>query len=158
MQIPKITDLDIVAFHPRHLEVAVVREYEEAFLKRLEGAYDKIEALAKRSVEAVTLLHDGRIITCCGFLMLMPGVCELWQIPSIYAQQSPLLFSKAMKLFVEIIAQNFNVRRMQTTAPADELHDRWLEFLGFECDGILRHYSGENQHHKMWSRLWELIQ
>lgn len=146
------TTMEIVVFHPKHLEVAAIRKHELDTIFKLKNAYGQIEKLAAASVQAGTFMYDGRIITCAGFLELWPGVAEIWQIPTEYVRTCPLLFAKTMRGYVETIAENFRYHRLQTVAPADKLHDKWMEYLGFFENGTMPEYTTDKQYYRMWSR------
>lgn len=147
--------VEIIQFHPKHLEVAMVRDLEQQTVMRIGDAYARFEALAERSKQAVTVMHDGRILACCGFFEAWKGVCEVWLVPTIYVPKYPILFARTMKGYVESIAKTFDYHRVQTIAAADELHDRWMGWLGFECEGVLRQYTEQKQDYKLHARLFQ---
>lgn len=144
--------MEIIVFHPKHLEVANVRQHEADNVLTMKHAYDYIENLANKSKQAGTFMYDGRIITCAGFLELWDGVAEIWQIPSIYVSLCPTLFAKTIRGYVETIAEQFKYHRLQTCSPADPLHDRWMKFLGFTEEGTMKSYTKDKKDHRMWAR------
>lgn len=146
--------LEIIEFHPMHLEVAVVRDHEAATLLTMPDASNKIANLAKRSVQAATFMYDGRILMCAGFLECWPGVCEVWSIPTIYAKQLPFQYGRTLKRYVEQIAKTFKYHRLQTVAVADDLHARWMQFLGFQKEGVLRQYTTGKLDYNMYARVF----
>lgn len=144
--------MEIIVFHPKHLEVAHIRQHEMDTIFKMKNVYTQLEKLAEKSVQAGTFMYDGRIITCAGFLELWPGVAEIWQIPTEYVRLCPSLFSKTIRGYVETIAENFKYHRLQTVAPADALHDRWMAWLGFKSEGTMSNYTADKQDYRMWSR------
>jgi hypothetical protein len=146
--------MEVVPFHPKHLEIAVLRDHEKKIISNMPAAYEKIEGLWKRSKQAGTFSHDGRILMCAGFLDADMGVCEVWMMPTIYVPQYALTFAKTMRAYVEQIAITFKYHRMQTSAPADELHHRWLTWLKFEAEGTLRQFTYDKQDYRMYARLF----
>lgn len=147
--------MEVIIFHPKHLEVAAVRQHEMDTIFKLKNAYAQIENLAAKSVQAGTFMYDGRIITCAGFLELWPGVAEIWQIPTIYVKLCPTLFSKTIRAYIETIAEQFKYHRLQTVAPADALHDRWMSWLGFRQEGTMLEYTADKRDYRMWSRAFK---
>lgn len=147
--------MEVIVFHPKHLEISKIRPNELDTVFKLKNAYQYIENLAAQSKQAGTFLYDGRIITCAGFLELWPGVCEVWQIPSTYVNTCPVLFAKTMKGYIETIADNFRYHRMQTVSPNDALHDRWMKWIGFKKEGIQAQYTQDKKDYSMWSRIFE---
>lgn len=148
-------NVELVTFHPRHLEVAQLRPLEAETLKRLPEAFDRIEELAKKSIEAVTLMADGRILLCCGVMRMYAGVAELWLMPTIYVPENPVLVGKACREFVEVVAKGLSAHRLQALAVADELHDRFMEFLGFETEGTFKKFDDQKRDYRMWARFFD---
>lgn len=152
-----MTAMEIVKFHPKHLEVAQVRQHEIDILLKLKDGYKKTEILADCSVQAATFIYDGRIIMCAGFMDMWEGVCELWQIPTVYVHLCPVLFAKTTRAYIESIAETFKYRRLQTASLADDVNDRWMTYLGFTQEGTMQQYTVTGQAYKMWARIfkWE---
>lgn len=148
-------DMEIIMFHPKHLEVARVREHELATIFGMPNAYAFMENLANTSKQAGTFMYDGRVITCAGFVEMWPGVAEVWQIPTEYVKLAPVLFSKTLKNYVEMIAEQFKYHRLQTHSPADEMHDRWMQWLGFIDEGTLQMYTHQKQNYRLWARTFQ---
>ncbi len=61
---------------------------------------------------------------------------------------------KNIRWFLEQIASIIKVHRVQTTSLADALHDRFMESLGFECEGVLRQFTDLKEDYKAWARLF----
>lgn len=99
-----------------------------------------------------TMVNDGRIVTCMGIIPLWEGVWEVWQIPSVYIAKYMLSYCKAMKYQMDSAGGRINVRRIQSVCPADELHDRWMRFIGFDCEGTFKEYSRFGKDCRMWAR------
>ncbi len=147
--------MEVIMFHPKHLEVAAVRQHEVVNVLGMKNAYEYIENLASKSKQAGTFMYDGRIITCAGFLELWDGVAEVWQIPTIYVSLCPILFAKTIRGYIETIAEQFKYHRLQTSSPADALHDRWMRYLGFIEEGTMQMYSKDKQNYRMWARTFQ---
>lgn len=152
--------MEVVVFHPRHLEVAELREHERKLLTSLGDTKNRLETLMQNSKAAGTFLQDGRIITCAGFVEINPGVAELWQLPSIYVAECRLSFAKTLKSYMENIVKTFKYHRLQTSCPADYEHDRWMEFLGFTKEGTMKQYTHLKQDYSIFGRVftWASIQ
>lgn len=142
----------IVPFRAEHIELMELRDYEKELFEM--GLGNKLVALAEIGMGG-TLLHDGRIIGAFGYMELWQGVYEVWIIPSIYVSQYATIFGKRVKKLLDTIAKTHEVHRFQTTSPSDALHDKWMRFLGFECetpDGM-KNYTVNKNEYKMWSRI-----
>ncbi len=147
-------EVEIVKFHPKHLEISDVREQEINGILKLPDSYERIKILSEIG-ESITIIYDGRIITCCGFIEVWSGVCEVWQIPSVYITDKPILFARIIKRYLDRLVETFKWHRMQTTSLNDELHRRWMKWLGFEREGLLRRYSYDKQDYVQWGKLFQ---
>lgn len=146
--------MEVVIFHPRHLEVAELREHERELLGGTSDVKTRLETLMQNSKAAGTFLHDGRIITCAGFVEMWPGVAELWQIPTIHVVKCKMDYARTMREYMEGAVKNFGYHRLQTSCPADPLHDRWMEFLGFTKEGTMRQYTYLKQDYSVFGRVY----
>lgn len=149
--------MEVVIFHPRHLEVAELREHERELLNGLSFIKNRLETLMQNSKASGTFLHDGRIVTCAGFVELWPGVAELWQIPTIHVQKCKKDFAKTLRDYINNVARTFKYHRLQTSCPADHAHDRWMEFLGFEKEGTMRQYTYLKQDYSVFGRVFSWV-
>ena len=126
------------------------REYErEKVIPYIQSAFFD---LAERSPHTYTMIEDGRIITCMGCFPMWDGVWEVWQMPSVYVLKYAKGYCKTILGLLDGAAERVNIWRMQTHSPADDLHDRWMKFIGFECEGTLKEYSRFKVDHRIWVR------
>lgn len=143
----------IIPFKVEHIEVMNIREYElntTFVLKNVQTALKVFE----QSRTAGTIICDGRVIAIMGLQELWGGVCELWVLPSIYLHDYPFQFARAVKKAMDSGILN-NYHRVQIQAKDDDLHNRWLKFLRFEKEGVLRKYDNLGNDLIMWSRVKE---
>ncbi len=146
-------ELERVIFDVKHLEVANLKRQEFEGVGFSQNTFERIEGMASMGV-AMTLMWDGRIIGFTGFMNLWPGVVEVWLIPTKYVGDKPLLLVRTLKKYIEGIAEDQKLWRIQTIAIADPVHARFLECLGFQCEGTARSYVKKGQDHKYWSRIF----
>ncbi len=146
--------MDSVKFHPAHLEIMEFREEEKNGILACPGISKYLETLALIG-SAVTVFHEGKILLCGGcFPVVVPGVLEFWQVPSIYILDDPIRASRFAKNFIEeAIAEN-KAYRAQTTCPDDALHARWAKFLEFEKEGVLKHAGANKSHLVQYGRIF----
>lgn len=140
----------VIPFKLAHIECMDIREYETLTVLNLANW-----ELALRQFEASktcgTILHDGRILGVMGYYELWPGVCELFVIPSKYLPEYPIQFARCVKRVVNSgIFESYN--RVQIHALDDDLHNRWLAFLRFDMEGILKKYDTNGNTYKIWAR------
>ena len=142
--------MKVIPFHREHLKLIEAREYERDHLIPFltDGFLDRIEQLPF----SYTVFEDGRVITCIGCLPLWPGVLEAWQIPSVYVAEYLRPYCRTIRGLLDGAAERTEVWRIQTFSPADELHDRWMAFIGFEVEGTLKEYSRLKKDYRIWAR------
>jgi len=147
--------VSVVPFKAEHVELLSLRELERETLVRFGGVSDYAKVLDGASKVAGTFMCDGRVITCAGFLELWSGVAEVWQLPSSYIAERPLLYARTIKRYLEQITDTFGYRRLQTTAVVDDLHSRWMTWLGFQKEGTLRNYDNLGRDYNQYARLFK---
>lgn len=124
-----------------------IREHE----KKLIAGRD-LDVLEK-SV-AFTGIVDGCLICCGGVMPLHNGNAEIWLIPSVYVSKITMTFARELRKALFSIRQDLGLVRMQTACLNDELHDRWMTFLGFQKEGVMRKYNNGDEF-SLWGRVWE---
>lgn len=142
-------------FHSEHLKVMDMRpyEWEKIYPFLPQETLDYWSSLG----HAYTLMKDGKIITCIGWIPLWDGVWEIWQIPSIHVAENPIDYVRTLKDFITSYTRKLKAHRVQSHCPADPLHDRWMVFMEFEQEGTLSGYSRFKEDYRLWSRrfTWE---
>lgn len=147
-------DIEMIQFHPAHVEVAELTEHEAKNFGRVPGSFQKLIELNQKSIQAVTLIEDGRILMMLGAILLWKGNAEFWLIPTRYAQECPLLFCKSVRKLMDSMAQAAQLHRIQALAIDDESHNNFMEFLGFQKEGTLKQYSDLKEDFVQWARLF----
>jgi hypothetical protein len=142
-----------IQFNREHLNLIVAREYERDNLIPHLG--EQFFSLAERLPYCYSLVADGRIVACIGSFPLWDGVFEAWQIPSVYVKNYILEYCETVRGILDGAAKRERVWRIQTASPADELHDRWMKFIGFECEGTLKEYSRLKADFRLWARRYD---
>lgn len=139
--------LNVVAFEPWHMDHIQMRQHEVTHLDKV-----TISAVATMS-RAVTMFMDELIVTIIGMMEIAPGVAEVFLVPSIYLPKFRFSVLRELKLFLAMVDVEFGLHRIQTCSLANEQTDRWMEYLGFECEGTLRQFTFDKLDYRMWSRL-----
>jgi hypothetical protein len=142
--------MKILPFHREHLKLIEAREYEREKLLPFVG--EVFLNAAECSPYCFSLVADGRVIACIGCFQLWDGVLEAWQIPSVYVQDYVISYCRVIRGLLNDAANRTGGRRIQTSSPADELHDRWMKFIGFTCEGTMKEYSRFGLDYRLWSR------
>lgn len=144
----------VLPFIPEHIPLLEFRD-EELEQYELDPAMAlKLERLAASGTGG-TVVYDGRILGFIGYWEMWPGVIEVWAFPSKYVKQYAKVYLRTVKRYVAEIEKNFSPHRLQSTALADTLHDQWMTFLGFSCDGNLPQYTANKRDHRLWSKTYD---
>ncbi len=106
-----------------------------------------------------TVLDDERKpIAIVSLLVIHKGVACVQIVPSMEAHKAKKksFISAIIKLREELecAAREHNLRRVETLTIDDNKHNRWMEYMGFVCDGIKQSYGPNGENFGMWSRLW----
>ncbi len=106
-----------------------------------------------------TILDDEKKpIAIISVMLLHRGVACVHIIPSIKAHESKRksFISAILRLRSELedIAKEYKLRRIETLTVDDKKHNRWMEHIGFVCDGTKQMYGVNGEDFNMWSRLW----
>jgi hypothetical protein len=125
-----------------------LRPHEESILG------DEQNAILEASSVACTGIADGRVVACGGVAPFGNGNANIWLIPSIYVEQYKTAFATHVLRWLMGVREDLALNRMQSACLADDLHDGWMTFLGFEKEGVLRKYHNGLDYH-MWGRIWE---
>lgn len=150
-----MSEIIVIPFNVYHLQVMDIRDVEMKSLFGLENGLDLIKKLTEGKGEAGTFLYDGRVVFCAGFKEIWVGVMEGWIIPSVWIKSMPpRLFIRCIKQYVEATAKAFNVHRFQSPAIDDGLHERFMNFLGFEKEGTMKKYTHDKKDYCMYARLF----
>jgi hypothetical protein len=126
-----------------------IREHERHLLS-LEGYAEGMQA---RSI-ACTGIVDGRIVCCGGVIPYQNGNADIWLIPSVYVSTVKMTFTKELKKWLFGVRDDLCLNRMQSYCLDDELHNRWMRFLGFEREGLARKYH-QGKDYALFGRIWE---
>lgn len=90
--------------------------------------------------DALTLVIDGKVIACFGYFLILPGVVQVWLLPSIYLDQHKLTFVRIVRRYLDQTAEIFSWARIQSVTENDAKHRKWMKTLGFCEEGVLKKY------------------
>lgn len=140
--------IKIVPYKKEHVELMHLRVHENNLLlnpnmlEMLEGGI------------ANTAVVDGRVICAYGINPYLKGVADIWLLPSVYVESKEAVkVARGAKAWLEQMQEDLGLHRMETTCLDDDLHNRWMSYLGFEIEGAKRSYFGGCDYN-MWGRIW----
>lgn len=145
--------LRVLNFEPFHLDLMDIREHEMEGLFQMPEAIKGLSVLAEACEDCKTIMVGTDIVGCAGYVKLWGKVAECWLIPSSQVKENKIIFSKFVKGYMDRIVGELGYERLQTTCLNDKLHCRWMRFLGFEREGVLRKYSAKGEDFGMFARV-----
>lgn len=128
-----------VLFNRNHLDVMDLQESYRPILG-LEGIRFVLDRLPLPGADGMTLIEDGRVLCCFGYITLIPGVAEVWLFPSVYVRDHSVSFVREVKGYIESTAQVMKWHRVQTLTQNINQHRKWMDVLGFEEEGTMKKY------------------
>lgn len=141
--------MNSVVFRKDHWDFILPYLREE---ERLDVPLDQLEFLANNG-QCATMIHEGRALCLFGFMQLHPGVLYVHVIPTEWIRHSlsyKKVFLKTIKTYVKNL-QSMPIHRLETNALANEMHDSWMQHLGFKCEGTLEQYSPNRVDYRKWA-------
>ena len=132
----------------------VVREYiPEDYMRMERRKFDLItfqnftnpNAVATNLAKGIafTILADDDVVACGGILPLWNRVGEAWVVTSPLVVNYPVLFAKTVYRKLLAIIEMLNLERVQTTVDVGhEVSLNWVEWMGFEQEGLMKKYIG----------------
>jgi RimJ/RimL family protein N-acetyltransferase len=104
---------------------------------------------------AYTLTGDcGEIVACCGVQPIFPHSGEAWVVFS-EPGRSYVAAPGACRRVLEDIVSTYRFSRVQASVRADNERDiRFVEWLGFSREGLLRRYGPEGADYLMYARIY----
>lgn len=133
--------IERVTFHPKHLDILQIQDEYRNTVLNLDNAKTLLNNIpGGEQGEALTLMIDGRILACCGYFLVLPGVAQVWVLPSIYVHDHSLIFVRVIDRYLKSLFKTFDWHRMQTVTEVNDKHRRWMKVLGFKEEGIMEQY------------------
>lgn len=133
---------EIVPFIPKHL----ARMNVKSDALKAASHPDMIPALERMG--HTVLCEDGTVLAIIGAVPLIPGVCEVFVIASQEQEKYQIAFVKAVKKSLFPLLEKY--RRIQSVSKNDAFHLRWLTWLGFRAEGVMRKYGLNGEDMVMW--------
>ena len=94
------------------------------------------------SCSASVVDECGDVLGCAGLVGLFDRTAEAW---SVFSQRlfdsHALAVTRIARATLPELQRSGGFHRVTAMTPADRTHSRWLEILGFECEGILKQFG-----------------
>jgi hypothetical protein len=134
----------LIPFVPAHLAKMKVKA-DAHEVADTPGVSETLVRLGAKSLVA----GDGTVLGVIGVAPTLPGVCEVFILASEDQTRFPISFARCVHKEVSKLCSKY--RRIQAVTANDSFHRRWITWLGFSEEGILRKYGLQGQDMVMWS-------
>lgn len=141
--------LKVESFNPSHIDK----------LNAVEGDKEVIEFAdfyrAEGIIEAIAIIDENDdVVVVCGGAELWRGVCEVWLLKSDLFYKYSRQCAKIIKKHLDEGFNRCDYHRVQASCSKDSKEQsRWLEWLGFENEGVLRKYGLNGEDYIMHARI-----
>ncbi len=107
----------------------------------------------EREDRAFSLIDNGHLVVSGGIFPIWNGTGEAWLIPSDDIPKYKLQIIKTLKNHIKTITEEDELHRLQATVRDDfDVAKRFIEFLGFKREGLLKNFGPDRCDHIMYSR------
>lgn len=109
------------------------------------------------SVRALAGESDGRVLMVAGIVQAWPGCAEVWASVSADIASKPISIGRATAKFLPALVDGLGLWRLQATCATQNVTSlRWLEWLGFECEGLMRRYCPDGSDAFLMAQILEV--
>lgn len=142
----------LIDFDPDHAEElftlnTTLATADHKFLKR-----HWIENM-KRAGRSFTLIDNGHLIVSGGIFEIWPGHGEAWLIPSDKIEDYKLKMIKTLRSYIDKITEEDQLVRLQASVREDfPVAHRFIEFMGFKREGLMKNYGPDGANHYLYAR------
>jgi len=147
--------LEVKPFHQNDITNIKVRKEQVEVLENLDNLRN-YAIIIERVGNAVTVSKSGEVVFIGGVSPLHNHVGEGFFIfsenfPSVFKQHAKEII-KGMRDYIAL--HMFKFRRIQTHVRTDFPEARrFIEVLGFQCEGVMRNYTPDNKDAYLYSRV-----
>lgn len=108
---------------------------------------------AEKKDRAFTLIDNGHLVVAGGIRQIWDGLGEAWMIPSDRIPKYKIKMIKTLRSHIDLITEEDGLRRLQATVRDDfDIAKKFIEFLGFKREGLMKNYGPDGTDHIMYSR------
>ena len=144
----------IVNFHPMHLDMIDLNEYDQANLLENKNNLHKLYQFAQAGL-GLTAMSGNRIYAIFGIWDLWDGVSEAWLIPSNEISRKTLKFHRVALRFFEYYANVKGTKRIQFTVSTLNVQaDRWAKRCHFNKEAEMKHYGLKGVNYYLYARIF----
>ena len=146
----KLKKLGMVKFRPWHLKMLTLRPEDG------EPDLDSLGDIFFGGGPAYTCVNKTDILFCAGIVLIMPGVGEAWSFCDIAVRKHPRDVLHYQKKYLLKEMEIRKLHRVQAHCLTSwKTAYRFLERIGFQCEGLIRKYDPEGRDYYLYSLIKE---
>ena len=143
----------LIDFRPEH----AADLFEDSTGKASEGSKYILDVWLQRMAltdRSFSLIDNGHLIVAGGIFPVWDGLGEAWLIPSDRITRYRKSMISHLRRHIDRITKEDGLRRVQATVRADfPAAHRFLEFLGFDREGLMVSYGADGADHYLYARI-----
>lgn len=143
MTINKLTQSDIDLIDPRKEDLKLYAEIPQI----------KEKLLQIKESEIFSIKKNNELITIIGLTKLYDGVGQTWQLPNYGMIRKHLKESVRALKSLENTFFNKGYWRIFTYCECDYVHTKWMKFLGYTREGLLKKHSYNGEDVFIWAKV-----
>ena len=144
----------VLDMEPEHYHGMNIRQEDKITLVGIED----IEALLEvyqRAGPCKSLFVNGKIIAMIGAVMVWRGVYEIWMLTTPDVEKHAVFFHKSILRLESDYLKTTKCHRVQCVVHEANLRSKkWVEHLGFEFEGLMKHYGENGAHYLRYAKTW----
>ena len=147
--------MKIIPFEEIHLKLlrGNVRN-ASMYISTSTGNLEEWAWMYKNRGVAYTGIQDGEILGIAGCVMMWKGVGDAYLIGTDRIEENSISVARTLKRGLKLIEDNLNLHRIQATVQEDyTISRRWVEWMGFKPEGVLKKFSPEEDNYVMYARV-----
>lgn len=139
---------EVIPFKAEHIDLMQISDKNKTIFKipHLLKIYEQLES-------SFTFMDEGEYLCAGGVIAFWEGVGEAWFILSDNMDLAKFTICTTVKKYLDILLDGPFVRIQATIKADDEKSIRFVEWLGFEREGLLRKYGIERADYYLYSRI-----
>ena len=143
----------LIPFVPAHAEALLADQLNEGCPEIVDDWAAWIGDLVNPDM-AFTGIENGHLIGSAGLIRIWPGVSEAWFVGSWRLNNNVMAGARATRRKLDDLMKAHELHRIQAVVRADwDEAVRFVEFLRFQREGLLRGYGPDGSDHYVYARI-----
>ena len=136
-----------------------IKKFEKEDLNMIETNFhfpesSKAAMMKETCLSAYTALLESKVFMIGGVYGLWQNVGEAWFMMSSHAYKMPFAAAKYSSLLLDHVQEDNKLQRIQASVHADDSQAiRYVEWLGFENEGLMKRYGPDGSDYYRFARV-----